>query len=218
MRHPASYARPHDRYRHRSPHRRSAGRRCRRSAASSRSIPGPRSQELLARKAAAVAAGVGHTAPIEAVAAGGGVVVDADGNSLIDLGSGIAVTTLGNAHPKVVEAVQAQVAQFTHTCFMISPYESYVAVAEALNRITPGDHAKKSALFNSGAEAVENAVKIARKYTKQAGRRRVRPRLPRPHQPHDGADRQVDAVQERVRTRSPPRSTAHRCRTPTATA
>ena len=131
------------------------------------SIPGPRSQELIARKAAAVAAGVGHTVPIQAVAAGGGVVVDADGNSLIDLGAGIAVTTLGNAHPKVVAAVQEQVAQFTHTCFMISPYESYVAVAEALNRITPGDHAKKTALFNSGAEAVENAVKIARKYTKK---------------------------------------------------
>ena len=131
------------------------------------SIPGPRSQELLARKAAAVAAGVGHTAPIEAVAAGGGVIVDADGNSLIDLGSGIAVTSLGNAHPRIVEAVQAQVAQFTHTCFMVSPYESYVAVAEALNRITPGDHAKKSALFNSGAEAVENAIKIARKHTKK---------------------------------------------------
>ncbi|WP_460720373.1 4-aminobutyrate--2-oxoglutarate transaminase [Microbacterium aureliae] len=132
-------------------------------------IPGPRSQELLARKAAAVASGVGHTVPIEAVAAGGGVVVDADGNSLIDLGSGIAVTGVGNAHPAVVAAVQAQVAQFTHTCFMISPYESYVAVAEALNRVTPGDHAKKSALFNSGAEAVENAVKIARKFTgKQA--------------------------------------------------
>ncbi len=132
-------------------------------------IPGPRSQEFLQRKAAAVAAGVGHTAPIEAVAAGGGVVVDADGNSLIDLGSGIAVTTLGNSHPAVVAAVQAQVAQFTHTCFMISPYESYVAVAEALNRVTPGDHDKKSALFNSGAEAVENAVKIARKHTgKQA--------------------------------------------------
>lgn len=131
------------------------------------SIPGPRSQELLARKAAAVAAGVGHTVPIQAVAAGGGVVVDADGNSLIDLGAGIAVTTVGNAHPKVVAAVQEQVAQFTHTCFMVSPYESYVAVAEALNRITPGAHAKKTALFNSGAEAVENAVKIARKYTKK---------------------------------------------------
>lgn len=131
------------------------------------SIPGPRSQELLARKADAVAAGVGHTVPIQAVAAGGGVVVDADGNSLIDLGAGIAVTTLGNAHPRIVAAVQEQVAQFTHTCFMVSPYESYVAVAEALNRITPGSHAKKSALFNSGAEAVENAVKIARKYTKK---------------------------------------------------
>ncbi len=130
-------------------------------------IPGPRSQELLARKAAAVAAGVGHTAPIHAVAAGGGVVVDADGNSLIDLGSGIAVTTVGNAHPTVVAAVQAQVAQFTHTCFMVSPYESYVAVAEALNRLTPGAHAKKSALFNSGAEAVENAVKIARTHTRR---------------------------------------------------
>ncbi|WP_448655754.1 4-aminobutyrate--2-oxoglutarate transaminase [Microbacterium lacticum] len=128
-------------------------------------IPGPRSQELLARKASAVASGVAHTVPIEAVAAGGGVVVDADGNSLIDLGSGIAVTSVGNAHPAVVAAVQNAVAQMTHTCFMISPYESYVAVAERLNRLTPGDHAKKSALFNSGAEAVENAVKIARRFT-----------------------------------------------------
>lgn len=128
-------------------------------------IPGPRSQEILDRKASAVAAGVGHTVPIAAVAAGGGVVVDADGNSLIDLGSGIAVTTVGVANPKVVEAIAAQAAQLTHTCFMISPYESYVAVAEALNRLTPGDHEKKSALFNSGAEAVENAVKIARRFT-----------------------------------------------------
>ncbi|MDN4478916.1 4-aminobutyrate--2-oxoglutarate transaminase [Demequina sp. SYSU T00039] len=128
-------------------------------------IPGPRSQELLDRKAAAVAAGVGHTAPISAVAAGGGVVVDADGNSLIDLGSGIAVTSVGNAHPGVVEAVQRQAAQFTHTCFMVSPYEGYVEVCEALNRLVPGAFAKKSALFNSGAEAVENAVKIARKFT-----------------------------------------------------
>ncbi|MDL5485761.1 4-aminobutyrate--2-oxoglutarate transaminase [Microbacterium wangruii] len=128
-------------------------------------IPGPRSRDLLERKSAAVAAGVGHTVPIAAVAAGGGIVMDADGNALIDLGSGIAVTTVGSAHPKVVEAIAAQAAQFTHTCFMISPYESYVAVAEALNRLTPGDHEKKTALFNSGAEAVENAVKIARKHT-----------------------------------------------------
>lgn len=128
-------------------------------------LPGPRSAEILARKADAVAAGVGHTVPVATVAAGGGVVVDADGNSLIDLGSGIAVTTVGNAHPKVAAAVAAQAAQFTHTCFMISPYESYIEVAEALNRVTPGDFAKKSALFNSGAEAVENAIKIARKHT-----------------------------------------------------
>ncbi|HKT56038.1 MAG TPA: aminotransferase class III-fold pyridoxal phosphate-dependent enzyme, partial [Microbacterium sp.] len=128
-------------------------------------IPGPRSQEVLNRKSAAVAAGVSNSVPISTVAAGGGVIVDADGNSLIDLGAGIAVTTVGNAHPKVVAAVQQQVAQFTHTCFMVSPYEQYVEVAEALNRLTPGDHAKKSALFNSGAEAVENAIKIARKYT-----------------------------------------------------
>ena len=130
-------------------------------------IPGPESRRLLERKARAVAKGVGHTIPVATVAAGGGVLVDADGNSLIDLGSGIAVTGVGNAAPRVVEAVQRQVAQFTHTCFTISPYDSYVEVAEALNRLTPGDFEKRSALFNSGAEAVENAVKIARHYTKK---------------------------------------------------
>ena len=128
-------------------------------------LPGPRSAAILARKADAVAAGVAHSTPVSVVAAGGGVVLDVDGNSLIDLGSGIAVTSVGNAHPKVVAAVSAQVAQFTHTCFMVSPYESYVEVAEALNRLTPGSFAKKTALFNSGAEAVENAIKIARKHT-----------------------------------------------------
>src|SRR6476646_2047425 len=126
------------------------------------SIPGPRSQELHARKSAAVASGVGTTLPIYVTAAGGGIVVDADGNSLIDFGSGIAVTTVGNAAPRVVAAVQEQVERFTHTCFMITPYAGYVEVAEALNALTPGDHDKRTALFNSGAEAVENAVKIAR--------------------------------------------------------
>ncbi|MFF2277754.1 4-aminobutyrate--2-oxoglutarate transaminase [Agromyces sp. NPDC058126] len=130
-------------------------------------IPGPRSQELIARKAQAVAAGVGHTLPISVVAAGGGVVVDADGNSLIDLGSGIAVTGVGNSAPRVVDAVAAQLNAFTHTCFTVAPYEGYVAVAEKLNELTPGDHEKRSALFNSGAEAVENAIKIARHYTKK---------------------------------------------------
>jgi 4-aminobutyrate aminotransferase / (S)-3-amino-2-methylpropionate transaminase / 5-aminovalerate transaminase len=128
-------------------------------------IPGPKSTEWLARKAQAVASGVGHAMPVFAAAAGGGVLVDIDGNSFIDLGSGIAVTGVGNSAPRVVEAVRAQVEQFTHTCFTVTPYDSYVQVAEALNRLTPGDHAKRSALFNSGAEAVENAVKIARHYT-----------------------------------------------------
>ncbi|MCU1617025.1 MAG: 4-aminobutyrate aminotransferase [Frankiales bacterium] len=125
-------------------------------------LPGPRSRELMARRAAAVSAAVGTTVPVFVERAGGGVVVDVDGNSLIDLGSGIAVVSVGNAAPRVVDAVQAQAAAFTHTCFMVTPYEGYVAVCEELARLTPGGHPKKSALFNSGAEAVENAVKVAR--------------------------------------------------------
>ncbi|MBW3603278.1 MAG: aminotransferase class III-fold pyridoxal phosphate-dependent enzyme, partial [Actinobacteria bacterium] len=132
-------------------------------------IPGPRSQELQARKAAAVAQGVGNVLPVYVTAAGGGVLVDVDGNSLIDLGSGIAVTSVGNSAPRVVQAVTDQVAAFTHTCFMVTPYAGYVEVAEALNRLTPGDHEKRTALFNSGSEAVENAVKIARTHTKKTG-------------------------------------------------
>ena len=131
------------------------------------SIPGPRSQALQARKTAAVSAGVGVTLPVYVAKAGGGVLLDVDGNSLIDMGSGIAVTTVGNANPEVVAGVQKQVAEFTHTCFMVTPYAGYVEVCEALNRLTPGDHEKRSALFNSGAEAVENAVKIARAHTKR---------------------------------------------------
>jgi len=128
-------------------------------------LPGPRSQELLTRRGAAVAPGVTSTLPVFVSAAGGGVLVDVDGNSLIDLGSGIAVTSVGNAAPRVVEAVREQVERFTHTCFMVTPYESYLAVCEELAALTPGDHEKLSALFNSGAEAVENAVKIARHAT-----------------------------------------------------
>jgi 4-aminobutyrate aminotransferase/(S)-3-amino-2-methylpropionate transaminase len=128
-------------------------------------IPGPKARALHERRTAAVAAGIGSTLPIEVVAAGGGVIVDSDGNSLIDLGSGIAVVNVGNAAPAVAQAVAAQAASFTHTCFMITPYAGYVQVCEQLNRLTPGTHAKKSALFNSGAEAVENAVKIARHAT-----------------------------------------------------
>lgn len=125
-------------------------------------LPGPKSVALQERRVAAVAAGVSSTLPLYTADADGGVLVDIDGNSLIDLGSGIAVTSVGNAAPRVVDAVRDAVGHFTHTCFMITPYEGYVAVAEQLNALTPGGHAKRSALFNSGAEAVENAVKIAR--------------------------------------------------------
>jgi 4-aminobutyrate aminotransferase/(S)-3-amino-2-methylpropionate transaminase len=128
-------------------------------------VPGPRSVELMARRSAAVSAGVGTVLPVFVERAGGGVVVDVDGNSLIDLGAGIAVVNVGNAAPRVVAAVQEQVAAFTHTCFMVTPYEGYVAVCEELARVTPGDHEKRSALFNTGSEAVENAVKIARHAT-----------------------------------------------------
>jgi 4-aminobutyrate aminotransferase/(S)-3-amino-2-methylpropionate transaminase len=128
-------------------------------------IPGPRSQELFVRRNAVVANGVGTTLPVFIEAAGGGILVDVDGNSLIDMGSGIAVTNVGNAAEEVVERVREQVGRFTHTCFMVTPYAGYVEVCEALDRLTPGDHEKKSALFNSGAEAVENAVKIARAAT-----------------------------------------------------
>lgn len=128
-------------------------------------IPGPRSRELHARKAAAVSAGVGVGLPAYIARAGGGVLVDVDGNHLIDFGSGIAVTSVGNAAERVVARVQEQVAEFTHTCFMVTPYEGYLEVCEALAELTPGDHEKRSALFNSGAEAVENAVKIARTAT-----------------------------------------------------
>jgi len=128
-------------------------------------VPGPKSLELQARKTAAVSAGVSTGLPTYIVAGQDGILVDADGNHLIDFGSGIAVTNVGNGNPRVIEAVQAQIAQLTHTCFMVTPYEGYVAVAEKLNELTPGDHAKRSALFNSGAEAVENAVKVARHFT-----------------------------------------------------
>lgn len=131
-------------------------------------LPGPRSRELAARRAAAVSLGVPSATGMYVAAAGGGVVVDVDGNFLIDMGSGIAVVNVGNSAPEVVSRAGAQLGAFTHTSFMISPYEGYVAVCEELNRLTPGDHEKRSALFNSGAEAVENAVKIARSYTHRA--------------------------------------------------
>jgi 4-aminobutyrate aminotransferase/(S)-3-amino-2-methylpropionate transaminase len=117
------------------------------------------------RKLATVANGVGTGLPVYVESAEGGILRDIDGNQLIDFGSGIAVTSVGNRNQRVVDAVTAQVQDFTHTCFMVTPYEEYLQVCETLAEVTPGDHPKKSALFNSGAEAVENAVKIARHAT-----------------------------------------------------
>jgi len=131
------------------------------------SIPGPKSQEVIKRRAEAVSASLGMAIPVVVEKAGGGVIVDIDGNSIIDMGAGIAVVNVGNSADRVVKNVKEQVEAFTHTCFMIAPYMGYIQVCEALNRLTPGDHKKKSALFNSGAEAVENAVKIARNFTKR---------------------------------------------------
>ncbi len=116
-----------------------------------------------------MAPGVSSVFPVYIERADGAILVDVDGNSLIDLGSGIAVVSVGHAAPAVVDAVRDQVGMFTHTCFMVSPYEQYVDVCEVLNDRTPGDHEKRSALFNSGAEAVENAVKIARHVTGRQG-------------------------------------------------
>ncbi len=128
-------------------------------------IPGPRSRALLGRQLAAIPAGVGSALPVFIEAAGGGVVIDADGNSFIDLGSGIAVTTVGNAAPRVVERASRQLQRYTHTCFLVNPYESYVAVCEQLNRLAPIAGPARTVLFNTGSEAVENAIKVARTAT-----------------------------------------------------
>lgn len=128
-------------------------------------IPGPRSRALAERRASALPAGLSSAFPIYIADSGPGYVVDVDGNSFLDLGSGIAVTGVGNSAPRVVAHAAEQLDRFTHTCFMVNPYEGYLEVCEQLNRLTPGAHEKRSALFNTGAEAVENAVKYARAVT-----------------------------------------------------
>jgi 4-aminobutyrate aminotransferase/(S)-3-amino-2-methylpropionate transaminase len=123
----------------------------------------------MTRRNTAVPAGVGTTLGVFVARAGGGIIEDVDGNRLIDLASGISVTNVGNSAPRVVSAVGEQVERFTHTCFQVTPYESYVEVCERLNTLTPGDHEKRTFLVNSGAEAVENAVKVARYATGRSG-------------------------------------------------
>ena len=128
-------------------------------------IPGPRSQALAARRERAVPKGIGHSTPVYADSARGALLTDVDGNIFIDFAGGIGTLNVGHANPEVVRAASEQLGKFTHTCFSVAPYESYVALAEALNRLTPGRFAKKTMLANSGAEALENAVKIARHAT-----------------------------------------------------
>jgi 4-aminobutyrate aminotransferase/(S)-3-amino-2-methylpropionate transaminase len=133
-------------------------------------LPGPKSVALRERRERAVSRGAGTLANIYMDRGAGAILVDVDGNQLIDLGCGIGVTTIGHAHPDVAAAAAAQAGKLTHTLFTVTPYENYVLVAEKLAEITPGDFEKHSILVNSGAEAVENAVKIARKFT---GRRAI---------------------------------------------
>ena len=130
-------------------------------------IPGPKSKALLARRTAAVPQGPFNVSPIFVERGEGATITDVDGNVLLDFSGGLGSLNAGHANPKVVEAVTAQAKKFLHTCFHIAQYEPYVALAEKLNAITPGKFSKKTLLVNSGAEAVENAVKIARYFTKR---------------------------------------------------
>lgn len=132
-------------------------------------IPGPRSRRLHDERSQAVSAGFGVTLPVFIADATESTLIDVDGNELIDLASGIAVTSVGASHPRVRERVAAQVERFTHTCFMVTEYEGFVRVAQWLNDHVPGTHEKRTGLFTTGAEAVENAVKIARAHTGRAG-------------------------------------------------
>lgn len=132
------------------------------------SIPGPRSQALLKRRDAAVVKGVFHATPVFVAKADGAVVEDVDGNRLIDFAGGIGCLNTGHRAPAVVDAIRRQLDRFLHTSFNVLPYEGYIAVCEKLNVLAPGKDPKKTILVNTGAEAVENAIKIARCYTKRS--------------------------------------------------
>jgi 4-aminobutyrate aminotransferase/(S)-3-amino-2-methylpropionate transaminase len=131
-------------------------------------LPGPRSRELEAERRRHVTEGFGVTLPVFVDRAEGPLLVDVDGNRIIDFASGIAVTSVGAANPRVAERAAAQLSRFTHTCFMVTEYSSFVEVCRWLNEHTPGDFDKRTALFSTGAEAVENAVKIARSATRRS--------------------------------------------------
>ncbi len=123
------------------------------------------SSELLERRQNAVPRGVFNVTPIFAASASGATIIDVEGDAYIDFAGGIGVNNVGHRHPKVAAAIVEQAGRLLHSCFHVVQYEGYVALAERLNQLAPGDHPKKTGLFNSGAEAVENAVKVARRAT-----------------------------------------------------
>ncbi len=128
-------------------------------------IPGPKSRALMERRHKAVSSGIGTATPMFVQEAKGALLTDVDGNTFIDFGGGIGVLNVGHTNARVVEAVKEQADRFLHTCFYVTEYEPYIELAEKLNALVPGDFEKRSIFINSGAEAVENAVKIARSYT-----------------------------------------------------
>ncbi len=130
-------------------------------------IPGPKSRALMARREAAIPRGPYHATPLFAAKAEGAVIEDVDGNRFIDFAGGIGCLNMGHRAPRVVAAIREQLEKYLHLCFSVTPYESYIAVAEKLNALAPGKFAKKTFIINTGAEAVENAIKIARAYTKR---------------------------------------------------
>jgi len=132
-------------------------------------VPGPRSQELLAARQEAVPRGVYNITPLVIARGEGAMIEDVDGNRLIDFAGGIGALNVGHAPGPVVRAVQQQAEKFLHSCFHVTMNEPYVRLAEAMNRITPGTFPKKTFFANSGAEAVENAVKVARSFTRRPG-------------------------------------------------
>jgi 4-aminobutyrate aminotransferase/(S)-3-amino-2-methylpropionate transaminase len=130
-------------------------------------IPGPKSKAEIQRRSEEVSGGLGIAFPAVIASTGGAILVDLDGNQIIDMAAGIGVNNVGNSAQRVIDRVIEQVQAFSHTCFTVAPYQGYIDVCAKLNAHTPGTHKKKSVLVNSGAEAVENAVKIARHATKR---------------------------------------------------
>ncbi len=130
-------------------------------------IPGPHSRALMARREAAIPRGPYHATPLFAAKAEGAVIEDVDGNRFLDFAGGIGCLNVGHRAPRVIAAIREQLEKFLHVCFSVTPYESYIAVAEKLNALAPGKFPKKTFILNTGAEAVENAIKIARAYTKR---------------------------------------------------